>query len=440
MIFEDMDPSKVEAIKNYLEDKIALIVETKKTTRTTLKKILSSFGIKVQKIFIADNIADGRDIINDLKIDIVFAGYEVQDSKGIDLLSTHLEVHPNRQNAIFSLVSGPNSIAASCLVLDTEADEYIAEPFTAKSLSQSFLKAIKRKMNKRPFLSAYHSIKEAIYLGDLDTAKKILAPLLEGFDDLDEVFYLSAKIAQEEGNLEEALKFYEQTLEVNHAHYHALKALAQEYSNIKMWAKAYTHTIKLLKHYPINPDKLPELIRLSIANQQYEDLIKYAEFFRGLEVQSPSIKTNIAASLVICSKFFLRGGEREKGIKTLLEAVKSSSGKLSIIENIISTFIEYKEVKLGFEVLKQFEPLHGENPLYKGLEIEIDYCNQDTKSVLLKGIPLAEAGEANIRVYEAVILSSIKARRKTNSIIHLIDKAVAKFPDSSKHFQSMFKE
>ena len=339
MIFEDMPPAKVEAIKTYLEDKSALIVETKKTTRTTLKKILSSFGVKIQKIFIADNIVDGSEMIKDLKIDIVFAGYEVQKSKGIDLLTSHLEVHPNRQNAIFSLVSGPNSIASSCLVLDTEADEYIAEPFTAKSLSESFLKAIERKMNKTPFLNAYHSIKEAIHLGDLNSAKNLLAPLSEGFDDLDEVFYLSARVAHAEGNLEEALKLYEQTLEVNHAHYHALKTLAQEYSNIKMWGKAYTHTIKLLKHYPINPDKLPELIRLSIANHQYEDLIKYAEFFRGLEVQSPAIKTNIAASLVICSKYFLRSGEREKGLKTLLEAVKSSSGKLSIIENIISTFI-----------------------------------------------------------------------------------------------------
>ncbi|PIK15009.1 hypothetical protein [Halobacteriovorax sp. JY17] len=440
MIFDDMNPKRVEAIQSYLENKKVLIAETKKTTRTTLKKILSTFGIKVQHIFIADNNSDACEIINDLKIDIVFAGFEVQDQKGIDILKTHLNIFPNRQDAIFSLISGPNSIASSCLILDTEADDYIAEPFTAKSIAESLLKTIERKMNATPFIKSYHSIKEAIFLNDLERAKKELAPLAEGFDNLDEIFYLDARIHQEEGNLEEALKLYEQSLEVNHAHYHSLKALAEEYSNIKMWKKAYTHTIKLLKHYPINPDNLPSLIRLSIANHQYEDLIKYAEFFRSLEVQSPSIKTNIAASLVICSKFFLRNGERQKGIKTLLEAVKCSSGKLSILENIISTFIEHKEVKLGFEVLRQFESLHGENPLYKSLEIEIDYCNKDINSVLKKGIPLAESGVANIKVYEAVILSSIKAQRKTNSIIHLIDKAVAKFPDSSKHFQSMFKE
>ncbi|ATH06999.1 hypothetical protein BIY24_03325 [Halobacteriovorax marinus] len=440
MIFEDMNPKKVELIKSYLENKKALIVDNKKTTRTTLKKIFTNFGIKVQHIFVADNNSDACEIINDLKIDIVFAGYEVQGQKGIDILKTHMNVFPNRQNSIFTLISGPNSVASSCLVLDTEADDYIAEPFTAKSLSESFLKTVERKMERSPFLNFYHAIKEAIFLNNLDRAKIILEPLKQKLDNLDEVFYLDARIHQEEGNIEEALKLFEQSLEVNHAHYLSLQALATEYSNLKMWKKAYDHTAKILKHYPINPDNLPELIRLSIANHQYEDLIKYAEFFRSLEVQSPSIKTNIAASLVICSKFFLRTGDRQKGIKTLLEAVKCSSGKLSIIENIIMTFIEYKEVKLGFDVLRQFESLHGDNPLYQSLEIQIDYCNQDINSVLKKGIPLAESGAASIQVFEAVILSSIKAQRKTNSIIHLIDKAVAKYPDSSKHFQSMYKE
>lgn len=440
MIFEDMNPKKVQLIKSYLESKKALIIDTKKTTRTTLKKIFTSFGIKAQHIFIADNNSDACEILNDLKIDIVFAAYEVQGQKGIDILNTHMNTSPNRQDAIFTLISGPNSIASSCLVLDTEADGYIAEPFTAKTISESFLKTIERKMKRSPFLNSYHKIKECIFLNDLASAKRLLEPLKLGVDDLDEVFYLEAKICQEEGDTESALKLYEQALEVNHTHYHALKALAETYSNIKMWKEAYKHTTKQLKHYPINPENLPELIRLSIANHQYEDLIKYAEFFRELEVKSDSVKTNIAASLVICSKFFLRTGEREKGIKTLLEAVKCSSGKLSIIENIINTFIEYKEVKLGYDILKKFESLHGDNPLYKSLEVEIDFCNQDINSVLQKGIPLAESGKASVKVYEAVILSSIKAQRKTNSIIHLIDKAVAKYPDSSKHFQSMYKE
>lgn len=440
MIFEDMNPKKVQAIKKFLGDKKALIADDKKTTRTTLKKILTKFGVKVQHIFIADNNSDASEIINDLKIDIVFAGYNVGSEKGIDLLNTHMNVFPNRQRAIFSLISGPNSIASSCLILDTEADDYIAEPFTTKSIADSFLKIVERKITSSPFLNAYHKTKELIFLNELDTARKIIEPLKLGQNHLDEIYYLEARVFQEEGNTEEALKLFEMALEVNDSHYLSLKSLVEEYSNLKMWKNAYTHTIKLLNNYPINPENLPELIRLSIANQQYEDLIKYAEFFSGLEVQSPCLKTNIAASLVICSNYFMKNKERDKGVKTLLEAVKHSSGKFSILEKIISIFIEYKEVKLAYDILNQFEPLHGENPSYRNLEIQIDYCNKDIKSVLKKGIPLAESGAANIEVYEVVILSSIQAQRKTNSIIHLIDKAAAKFPERSKYFQSMYKE
>lgn len=440
MIFEEMNPKKVEAIKKFLGDKKALIIDDKKTTRSTLKKILTTFGVKIQHIFIADNNSDACEIINDLKIDIVFAGYNIGEYKGIDLLTTHMNVFPNRQRAMFSLISGPNSIASSSLILDTEADDYIAEPFTTKSLSESFLKIVERKMASSPFLNAYHKIKELIVLNDFENARKLLEPLKKGDHHLDEVYYLEARVFQEEGNTEEALRLFESSLEINSTHYLSLKCLAEEYSNIKMWKKAYAHTVNLLNNYPINPERLPELIRLSIANQQYEDLIKYAKFFSELEVQSPCIKTNIAASLVICSRYFFRNNEKEKGRNTLLEAVKHSSGKLSILENIISISIENKEVKLAYDVLNQFEPIHGDSAVFKNLEIQIDYCNKDIKNVLKKGIPLAESGAANIQVYEVVILSSIMAQRKTNSIIHLIDKAVAKFPESSKHFQSMYKE
>ncbi len=440
MIFEDMKPKKVEAIKKFLADKKVLVVDEKKTTRTTLKKIFTEFGVKVQHIFIADNNSDAVEIINDLKIDIVFADYQVGNEEGIDLLSTHMAIFPNRQRAIFTLISGPNSIASSSLILDTEADDYIAEPFTSKSISESFLKILERKITSSPFLNAYHKTKELIYLNEFETARKIIEPLKQGNNHLDEVYYLEGKIFLAEENTQEAIKLFEMALQENESHYLSLKTLAEEYSKLKKWKDAYTHTIKMLNHYPINPANLPELIRLSIANQQYEDLVKYAEFFSKLEVQSPCIKTNIAASLVICSRYFLKNKERDKGVKTLLEAVKHSSGKLAILEKIILLLIEFEEVKLAYDILNQFDSVHGENPSYRNLEIQIDYCNRDIQSVLKKGIPLAESGVANIDVYEVVILSSIKAQRKANSIMHLIDKAIAKFPESSKHFQSMYKE
>ncbi|OUR98529.1 hypothetical protein A9Q84_03710 [Halobacteriovorax marinus] len=440
MIFEDMDPKVVANINNFLGDKKALIVDARKTSKSTVKKMLVASGVKMSHIFNATSLSDARDIIIDLKIDIVITASEVQKEKGMKLIEDHQKVFPNRSAAIFILMSEANSPASACAILDTEIDDYLAEPFTAKSLAENFINIVQKKMETSNFLTFYHRVKEHIFLNKLDEAEDDLLQLMQIEDYLDETFYLEGLINKKHGDFEKSLLSFKKSVEVNPRHYLSLQELIDGHTKLKQYAKAYEFSFASLKNYPIDPEKLPNLIRLSLTNQKYEDLIRYAKFFSSLDEQCPATKTSIAASLVLCSKYFFNNDNRKQGIQTLLEAVKASSGKLSILHNIIETFIANKESKLAYEILNKFSPLHGKNPIFKLLEIEICFILEDVQTVLTKGIPLAESGHANKKVFEAVIVSSIKTDRKKSSIENLIDKAQTKFPDSIDYFSSLYKK
>jgi tetratricopeptide (TPR) repeat protein len=438
MILEDLPEKELSQIKNFYLNKKVLIIEEKKTSRGTIKRILTTFGVKVTNIDTVDNLSHAKEILSERKFDVVFCNSIFKEKDATFLVEDHVNKFPNRAKVLFVLISSPNSVAATCKILDSEIDDYIAEPFSSHSLTESLLKLTKRKMNNTKSYLEYHKAKSYLYLNDLENAELSIEELKKEKSYVDEALYLEGKLYCKHGDLETSLFFYEKVLKTNPKHYLSLKELINGYTQLKDFEKAYDYSKALLSVYPINPSNLPELIRLSLLNKKYEDLINYSKFFHSLEEKSPSIKTTIAASLVICGKFFFETDDRAQAIQTLLEAVKASSGKLSIIQNIVQILMNNEEVRIAYEVLMNFEPLHGHDISYQVLEIELCYLNNDSKTVLRKGLPLIQKGVIEKSLFTAVIKSSVKANRTEKNIQDLIDKANQHFPTSSDFFNSLF--
>lgn len=440
MSLDELPEKELVMIKNFYSNKRALIIEDKKTSRGTIKRILTSFGIKVTNIDKAETISNAKEMLLERRFEVVFCNSIIREKDATFLIDHHVETFSNRSKVLFVLVSSPNSVAATCKILDSEIDDYIAEPFSSNSLTDSLIRLTKRKMNNSKSYLEYHKAKSFLISGDLENAEKSIDILKTKSDYADEALYLEGKLYLKHGDLETSLLFFEKAIELNSKHYLSLKELIKGYRELKESEKAYDTSKLLLSNYPINPANLPDLIRLSLLNKKYEDLINYSTFFHSLEEKCPSIKTTIAASLVICGKFFFENDDNAQAIQTLLEAVKASSGKLSIIQNIVHILMKHGQVKIAYEVLMNFEPLHGNDKSYQILEIELCSLNNDVKTVLRKGLPLAQKGVVDRNLYIAVIKCSVKAKRNEQNISNLILMAIKHFPEDESYFNSLLSD
>ncbi|WP_127718126.1 hypothetical protein [Halobacteriovorax sp. HLS] len=439
MMLDQLPPNEQKAITDFFRNKTALIVEEKKTAKGTIKKMLISFGVHISKIETAESIKHAKSLIKAMKHDIVFCNEKISEVSAIDLIDLHSKLYPNRSNLLYALIGSPNSVASACKILDSEIDDYIAEPFSATSIAESFLKLTKRKMNTSVGYTQYHQAKAALSENDLDKAEQCIEILKEDFDYADEAYYLEGKLYLQHGDEQTSLLFFEKALEINFKHYSSLKELIKGYQVLGKNVEAYETTKKLLANYPINPSLLPDLIRLSLLNKQYDDLLNFSKFFQSLDEKSPSLRTNIAASLVICGKYYFESGNNTKAIQVLLEATKSSMGKLQIIQNIVQTLILNKEVKVARDILYKFEPLHANDENYQILEVELASYNNDNTTVSKKGLPLIQKGIVNKTLYQAVIKTSIQTNRKKDFINELIDTAIGHFPSDATLFKGLYK-
>jgi tetratricopeptide (TPR) repeat protein len=440
MNLDQLPPNELLELKTFFKNKKALIIEDKKTARGTIKKSIIFFGVNVSNIETADSIEKATALLENNSFDLVFCNSEIKEKDATHLVDLHTKTNPNRAKVLYILISTPNSLASACKILDSDIDDYIAEPFSATSFNESLYKLTKRKMNKTKGYIEYHNAKACLYKNDLVEAEKSIDYLKEDFDYADEAYFLEGKLYLQHGDLETSLLLFEKALEINHKHYPSLKVLIKGLTELERYGEAYAVTKKLLEHYPINPSQLPELIKLSLLNKKYDDLMNYAKFFHNLEEKCPSIKTTIAASLVLCGKYFFDSGDKTKAIQTLLEAVKASSGKLSIIQNIVLTFMKYDELTIARDVLHKFEPLHGHQVSYQVLEVELHSLNNDTNSVLRKGLPLAQRGIVDKSLYTAVIKGMVKANKKQDIIEELVENAIKHFPKEESLFKSLYKK
>ena len=440
MNFDQLSEQEQKQYTDFFSTKRALIIEDKKTARATIKKSIILFGVKVSNIETAETIKAAKSFIEGREFDLVFCNSEIKEQDATGLIDFHTKKVPNRAQVLYILISTPNSLASACKILDTDIDDYIAEPFSTTSFNESLLKLTKRKLNTSKGYLEYHKAKSDLYKNNLEEAESSIDYLKQDFDYADEAYYLEGKLYHQHGDKEIALLLFEKALEINNRHYPSLKLMIQGLTEIGKYEKAYEYTKKLLAHYPINPSQLPELIKLSLLNKQYDDLINYAKFFHNLEEKCPSIKQTIAASLVLCGKFFFESGDKSKAIQTLLEAVKASSGKLSILQNIIQTLMNNNELTVARDILQKFEPLHGQQHSFQVLEVELHSLNNDTKSVLSKGLPLTQKGIIDSSLYKAVIQGMIQDKRKKENIDELIENAIKYFPNDEAIFKNFYKK
>lgn len=431
-------PKKLQLrFDNFFKGKEAVIIDPSSSTRATIKRVLSSIGFPIGNIHIVPDYFQAIEVIKDKMAAIIFTAADIGKEKTAeDLLELHLDLIPNRENCVFMVISKHNSEASAAAYLDTEVDNYICQPFNTETLQSSVMKAFKQKVTQTAYDREVCKIKSLIYTKEFDEAKQRAEKSLTMNKNQAWSYFLLGNIEEVQSNFQAAIDQYRKALDSDTSHYQTLSGLMRCYQSLKMYADAYDAATLLLDQYPLSINSIPDLIRISLANQKFEDLEKISAVLVQIPDLSPTIKLQISAGLALCGKHLLKNQNRELGVKSLKKALETCDFNPNIVLSVGQTYVDSALYKEAMNVLNQYDDKLGAMASFKVLELEVFYRTGEKKGHIISlGNQLLKKNIKQPKVYEIMLEASRELNRRPEAIEQIVFDATKDYPELKGHFQ-----
>ncbi|OUR95327.1 hypothetical protein A9Q84_15940 [Halobacteriovorax marinus] len=436
----DKNDKKNKHIVDWFRNKSAVIYEPASMNRTSIKKMLIVYGLNMDKIYVPETFVDAKDFIANEKPDIVFTRDDNKGEKGLDLLDLHIETIPNRLNTGFFLVSEDNSPSISAVVLDTEVDGILTLPFTGASLEKIIKLGLKKKYKPNPYNKMIEEAKGKMVQGDVEGALQIL----KSASDMNKTPVLSncyiAKILISNNDEKEAEEMLLENLNQNTKHYLSLKELAKLYKHQSRFKDQYDMTSRILDEYAMNPEKIPDLTKLSIQNEKYEDIWNYAKVFSTIKTPSLKITQFISAGLAICGRFMVKTSRPDEGKKAILKSAKMAHGKFEILKSLAESLLLIGDKEGASKLLNDHANENTDEIALEVFQFEIFARESLTPQTLERGRKLLNSEFKAPEIYQILIEKLISGNMKIGIIEEMVDSAKKDFPDLSDQFQQLLEK
>lgn len=437
--FFDPTEKKNKPILDYFENKSWLVVEMSSSTRTSIKKTITQLGAKMSNMFDADNFKDAEALIQSKKPHYVIGNKNINGGSTVTLFDTHMKAMPNRIHSGFFIITDENSMSEVSLALEYDMDGIISVPFTGATIIDTLLAGVKHKVEPSAYLRKIEDGRVKYIQGELDSAKETFQNALPLSKLPYEGHYFIGKIHFDKNAQDDAVLSFEESIKYNAEFYKTLKILSALYYQRKEFVKAYNTNLQMAQKYPTSPDRIPELIRLSIINQKYEDIINYLKIFHSIQNPSYEMQNYLSAGLAILGKYFVNCNDSEKGVVALKDAFKYSNGKFEIINSITTSFQKFN--KLG--VLNDlFEEADTSNWSIEAQALQfyaLNSVSSDDLRVVTIGEKLVKEKVRDIQVYRGLIDRGMKMRRKVGYIEGLVLKATMVLPEYKDELEGTLK-
>ncbi len=434
----DPEDKKNKPILDYFESKTCLIVHSSSSIRNAIKRTMVQFGIKGTNVLDCATMTEAKNVIATKLPNYVITNRTIQDVNAMPLFDAHLQVIPNRIHGGFFVITEEKTVSEVGWALAYEMDGMIVLPLNATNLFNTFFKAISRKVNSTPYLDKIEEGRVHYLQGDLSVALNIFKESLALDKTPFESLSFIGQIQFEQNSVAEAIESYEESIKHNSQYFKSLKNLNQIYADLKNYKKCYEINVLMAQNYPTAPERIPELIRLSIVNQKYEDIDNYYKFFQTITNPNLQLQHYLAAGFAILGKYFAKTNDTKKGVEALKSAYQYSNGKYEILKSIAQSLQALKKL----EVLLDLFDINDKAELsFRAKEIYViqfqalqDSCSDDS-SVVMLGEKYLKHNVIDVAIYTGIIERSIKLERDKWYIEGMILAAGRHYPEKIEEFE-----
>ena len=426
-------------LAKYLRERKALVVDFT-SSRSSIRRLLSQSGMKSSNVDIAENWKEAEEKIRTTSPEIVFAEYAMAERSGLELLPILREKIPNRLNVTFFVLADSNSTTVASAVAEEEADSLLFRPFSFGELQKTFMDVIDRKVSPSPSTRLIEDGRAFRDAGKFDEALSALTKAKVADPTAGSPYFEEGMLYKKFNDSGKARSSFEGGLKISPTHYKCLTGLLDLLLEQSEKDQAYEVACILTKNFPIPPKRIPDLVRLSVVNYKYEDILNYYELFSKIGSVEESLVTTISAGLVICGKYLLREGNRHGAASALKRALEVCQGKSQIWSTVLETYIAAGMLNEAQAAFKNLPDDLRKVPEFRVLDLTMLNMNSPAMLVVQLSENLLREGITSAGVYEVLIARAIEVGRKAQWVEPFVEDACRAHPQKSEHFKKLFEK
>lgn len=428
---------KDKKVSAFLQGKKVLIVDPSGTVRSLARKITTALELKSGDVKTADSFPESQDLIQKFAPHFLFTDQNYPQGSGFELSDLHKKVVTDSTSRFLIMSSDKASPASAAMAAEEEVDLYLMKPLTYVTLEQEFFKVLEPKITKQDYLMKISNIQSLMGMQKFDEAlgEAKAAQKLDTSSCM--AFFYEGSIHRAKKDQANAKDAFQAGLKIKADHYKCLVGLYELLMEAQEFGEAYETLKTLTKFHPINPKRIPEIIRLFIITKNFTDLEQSAAFLNTLDKQDEIITTYIGAGLTICGKYFLRQNDKSKAAGILLKAASLVPNKPKIIQEIMRTLFESKLTEEANTLMKKLPDELRDSPDFQLLWLEEVHQTGNAQETLKVCADLLQKKIENPRLHEIMILRSKEMGRSKTVVKELVWKASQAFPEDSAKFEKL---
>lgn len=408
--------NKKKEFKKFIEENDVLIVDKNPSSRSRLVKTVSDLGAKRHMIHSCASFAEAEEIINTKKVGVVLSDYFIGGGSGFDLFKLSRQKNPNKKLCLI-LVTSNISQSSVAKAAEEDVDSFIIKPYTVQSIEENLMSTILQKICPSEYIVKIEEGKDQINTGQY---KKAILTFQQAMKMHPKPALAHFYIGQAEyllNNTEEAVDSYSDGISLVNIHFKCLVGLYDILVKESKYTEAYQVVKKIAKYFPANPDRLSEIIRLSVRTCNFQDMQMYYDIFVTLEEREAALINFMGAGMYISGKYHLMQNSPEQALKHFSNIAVSCSQYTKFLRAMIILLVQYDLVNEAEKHLSRF-PLNTKNdPDFLIVDYLVSAKKITNHEFIIKcGLELFNKKIKEVNCLEVMLEAMVKAGYKEEKI------------------------
>ncbi len=425
-------------IAKYLSERRVVVVDSSSVMRSAFNHIFQELGLPTNLLSLATSFGQARDEIISRKPHVVVTEYSLGKYCGLDLLPIQLDqLSSQSRDHVFIVLMTEPSQATIAHVMEEEIDACLLKPFKPVAATKALREAILDKIRPSKYLIELAAGKAAMLSGKLDAAEAHF----EAAAKLD-------KYAEKANHYLRQLMFLRRILirsqaqpglnvEFTNIDYKCMVGLYELLLTQQKHGAAYDVVKRISRHFPSNPKRLREVVRLAIEAGGFDDIERYYTIFVNLDERDAELTQLMCESMRVCALHFLKKKQGRARAISLFKKIAATTGRdVRILSDIIQTLLDHGLAGDAEEFLRRFPAESSNSNDFLLMRFLILNAQGRTPKIIDEGRLLLSRGVRDERLYLVMIKRSMEARLWSAASI-LYHDALNLFSKNRKVFEQL---
>jgi tetratricopeptide (TPR) repeat protein len=349
-------------MNEFLKSANVLIVSSKPSHRTSVKKLLIDNGVNNSNIEGVTDFSSAKDKISQMIIHILVTDDDIgNQGTAIDLLKLHFENNPRAHSRLSIFMPGGDSEEFINQFISLGGDLVIEKPFTSATFITPFRKIIEEKYSFTAEEMMAFDVENAL----TDNNKQKALEFYKTFKNQNSpsANYSIGLINMHDGDFSGAYNYFQTSLKGKFDSKVLLKLLDCGVRS-KRFKELNSYIEQLIKKESFSTESATDVAKVVLYNKKFSLL-------ENMKIQEDQSKIPLAAGLVVASSVYLDRGDVHRSIEYALRAIEHSSNKPSIVLRAMEILLQAGGVDKAQKVLvdlKQDLAARADLELIKNLE------------------------------------------------------------------------